>query len=117
MLTHGAQANLMDVNRWDVKDPDGTYNNQEIIKTGKQKSGGWTGMKGSTLPVANSSTRLTSASPRATSSSAAASTSSQFGEAQRLQYRHGAVICTMPLLQVTIRSPSGVRAMPVGKTR
>ena len=53
VLTHGAQANLMDVNRWDVKDPDGTYNNQEIIKTGKQKSGGWTGMKGSTLPVAN----------------------------------------------------------------
>jgi cytochrome c len=45
VLAHGARANLLGVNRWDVKDPDGVYNIREIIKTGKQKGGGWADMK------------------------------------------------------------------------
>ncbi|WP_291271749.1 cache domain-containing protein [Geothrix sp.] len=45
VLAHGARANLLGVNRWNVKDPDGVYNIQEIIKTGQKKGGGWADMK------------------------------------------------------------------------
>ncbi|HJW73234.1 MAG TPA: cache domain-containing protein [Geothrix sp.] len=45
VLAHGARANLLGINRWDVKGPDGVHNVQEIIKTGLKKDGGWTDMK------------------------------------------------------------------------
>ena len=45
VLAHGARANLLGVNRWNVKDPDGVFNIQEIIKTGQKKGGGWADMK------------------------------------------------------------------------
>jgi signal transduction histidine kinase len=45
VLAHGARANLVGVNRWNVKDPDGVFNIQEIIKTGQKKGGGWADMK------------------------------------------------------------------------
>jgi signal transduction histidine kinase len=44
VLAHGARANLLGVNRWNVKGPDGVFNVQEIVKTGQKKSGGWTDM-------------------------------------------------------------------------
>jgi signal transduction histidine kinase len=45
VLAHGARANLVGVNRWNVKDPDGVFNVQEIIKAGQKKGGGWADMK------------------------------------------------------------------------
>lgn len=45
VLAHGARANLLGVNRWNVKDPDGVYNIQVIIKVAQQKGGGWADMK------------------------------------------------------------------------
>ncbi len=45
VLAHGARANLLGVNRWNVKDPDGVFNIQEIVKTGQKKGGGWADMK------------------------------------------------------------------------
>ncbi|GLH74680.1 hypothetical protein GETHLI_31820 [Geothrix limicola] len=45
VLAHGARPNLVGMNRWNVKDPDGVYNVQEIIKTGQKKGGGWADMK------------------------------------------------------------------------
>jgi signal transduction histidine kinase len=45
VLAHGARANLLGLNRWDVKGPDGVHNVQEIIMTGQKKGGGWADMK------------------------------------------------------------------------
>ena len=45
VLAHGARANLLGINRWNVKDPDGVYNIQEIIKVAQKKGGGWADMK------------------------------------------------------------------------
>ena len=42
VLAHGARAELVGVNRWNVKGPDNVFNVREIIKTGQQKGGGWT---------------------------------------------------------------------------
>ena len=44
VLAHGARANLLGVNRWNVKGPDGVYNIQEIVKIGQKKGGGWADM-------------------------------------------------------------------------
>jgi signal transduction histidine kinase len=41
VLAHGSKGNLVGVNRYNVKGPDGVYNVQEIIKTGMKKGGGW----------------------------------------------------------------------------
>lgn len=41
VLAHGARAELLGVNRWNVKGPDNVYNVQEIIKTGQKKGGAW----------------------------------------------------------------------------
>lgn len=45
VLAHGARPNLVGMNRWNVKDPDGVFNVQEIVKTGQKKGGGWADMK------------------------------------------------------------------------
>lgn len=44
-LAIGFQSQLVGVNRWNVKDPDGKPFLQEIVKTGQQKGGGWVDYK------------------------------------------------------------------------
>ena len=41
----GFRGNLIGVNRWTAKDPDGVPYIQDIIKTGLTKGGGWTDYK------------------------------------------------------------------------
>ena len=41
----GFRGNLVGVNRWTAKDPDGVLYIQDIIKTGLSKGGGWTDYK------------------------------------------------------------------------
>jgi len=45
VMAHGARPNLVGVNRWNVKGPDGVFNVQEIVNTGQRKGGGWVDMK------------------------------------------------------------------------
>jgi hypothetical protein len=45
VLAHGAEANLLGVNRLNVKDPDGTQYTKEFIATGQKKGGGWVDYK------------------------------------------------------------------------
>ena len=44
-LAIGFQSQMVGVNRWNVKDPDGKPFLQEIIKTGQAKGGGWVDYK------------------------------------------------------------------------
>lgn len=44
-LAIGFQSQLVGVNRWNVKDPDGKFFLQEIIRAGQQKGGGWVDYK------------------------------------------------------------------------
>jgi cytochrome c len=41
VLAHGAEANLLGVNRLNVKDPDGKQYTREFIAVGQRKGGGW----------------------------------------------------------------------------
>jgi cytochrome c len=41
VLAHGAEANLLGVNRLNVKDPDGKQYTKEFIAVGQKKGGGW----------------------------------------------------------------------------
>jgi signal transduction histidine kinase len=44
-LAHGYQPNAQGENRWLMKDPDGKFLIQEIIKAGQKKGGGWADYK------------------------------------------------------------------------
>jgi len=44
-LAIGFQSQLVGVNRWNIKDPDGKPFLQEIIQTGQAKGGGWVDYK------------------------------------------------------------------------
>jgi signal transduction histidine kinase len=41
VLAHGAESNLLGVNRLNVKDPDGKQYTKEFIAVGQKKGGGW----------------------------------------------------------------------------
>ncbi|MDR3685037.1 MAG: cache domain-containing protein [Geothrix sp.] len=41
VLAHGAEANLLGVNRLNVKDPDGKQYTKEFVAVGQKKGGGW----------------------------------------------------------------------------
>ena len=45
VLAHGAESNLLGVNRLNVKDPDGTQYVKENIAVGQKKGGGWSDYK------------------------------------------------------------------------
>ena len=45
VLAHGAEANLLGVNRLNVKDPDGKQYTKEFIAVGQKKGGGWSDYK------------------------------------------------------------------------
>jgi hypothetical protein len=45
VLAHGANINLVGINRWNVKGPDGVSNVQVIVSTGQKKGGGWADMQ------------------------------------------------------------------------
>ena len=45
VLAHGAEVNLLGVNRLNVKDPDGKQYTKEFIATGQRKGGGWVDYK------------------------------------------------------------------------
>ena len=45
VLAHGAEANLLGVNRLNVKDPDGTQYVKEMITVAQKKGGGWADYK------------------------------------------------------------------------
>lgn len=45
VLAHGAEANLLGVNRLNVKDPDGKQYTKEFIAVGQRKGGGWVDYK------------------------------------------------------------------------
>jgi cytochrome c len=45
VLAHGAEANLLGVNRLNVKDPDGKQYTKEFIAVGQKKGGGWVDYK------------------------------------------------------------------------
>lgn len=44
-LAIGFQGNMVGVNRWNAKDPDGTFFLREIIQTAKAKGSGWVDYK------------------------------------------------------------------------
>jgi signal transduction histidine kinase len=44
-LAIGFQSQLVGVNRWAIKDPDGKYFLQDILRTGQEKGGGWVDYK------------------------------------------------------------------------
>ena len=44
-LAHGFQGDLVNINRWDSKDPDGVYFIREFIQTAQTKGGGWVDYK------------------------------------------------------------------------
>jgi len=45
VVAHGAEANLLGVNRLNVKDPDGKQYTKEFIAVGQKKGGGWVDYK------------------------------------------------------------------------
>jgi hypothetical protein len=45
VLAHGAEVNLLGVNRLNVKDPDGKQYTKEFIAVGQKKGGGWVDYK------------------------------------------------------------------------
>jgi hypothetical protein len=45
VLAHGAESNLLGVNRLNVKDPDGKQYTKEFIAVGQKKGGGWVDYK------------------------------------------------------------------------
>ena len=45
VIAHGAEANLLGVNRLNVKDPDGKQYTKEFIAVGQKKGGGWVDYK------------------------------------------------------------------------
>lgn len=45
VLAHGSEANLLGVNRMNVKDPDGKHYVQENIAVAQKKGGGWSDYK------------------------------------------------------------------------
>ncbi len=44
-LAIGFQSQLVGVNRWNIRDPDGKFFLQEILQTGQAKGGGWVDYK------------------------------------------------------------------------
>jgi len=45
VLAHGAEANLLGVNRMNVKDPDGKQYIKDLLAVGQKKGGGWSDYK------------------------------------------------------------------------
>ncbi len=45
VLAHGAEANLLGVNRLNVKDPDGKQYIKDLLAVGQKKGGGWSDYK------------------------------------------------------------------------
>ncbi len=45
VLPHGAEANLLGVNRMNVKDPDGKQYIKDLLAVGQKKGGGWSDYK------------------------------------------------------------------------
>ena len=44
-LAHGFQGDLVNINRWDSKDPEGTYFVRDFIQTAQTKGSGWVDYK------------------------------------------------------------------------
>ena len=45
VLAHGAEVNLLGVNRLNVKDPDGKQYVKDFVAAGQKKGGGWVDYK------------------------------------------------------------------------
>ena len=44
-LAHGFQGDLVNINRWDSKDPEGTYFVREFVHLAEAKGSGWVDYK------------------------------------------------------------------------